>query len=353
MMADEAMELLFRGAASGALLVWAATFVTSRASLSVRFAGLLFCLAALGFALNEDPVARQTIGVLTYPLWFLSVAAAGYLWLLIAALFEDRKLGIREFVVPLLLTILGLAAYLSPSPVQAPLWMGHHLLEFAIASHAMVVIVASWRGDLVETRRRLRGSTMAAVIVFVFLWSGLELRRLAIPDAADDGLWVSAALAMVAIVSTAAILQMRPDVFGAALPASAPVRVSDQGVLDADAVLKRRIITQMQDQKIWQQEGLSIAELADAAAVPEYRLRAYINEQLGHRNFSAFVNHYRIEAAKIALADPAKARQTVAAIAFDLGFGSLGPFNRAFRDAVGMTPTAFRASESAKIVAEK
>ena len=30
-------------------------------------------------------------------------------------------------------------------------------------------------------------------------------------------------------------------------------------------------------------------------------------------------------------------------IALDAGFGSLGPFNRAFKDAEGMTPSAYRA----------
>jgi AraC-like DNA-binding protein len=54
------------------------------------------------------------------------------------------------------------------------------------------------------------------------------------------------------------------------------------------------------------------------------------------------VNSYRIEAAKRRLADPAEARSTVAAIAFDLGYGSLGPFNRAFRIATGSTPTEWR-----------
>ena len=48
------------------------------------------------------------------------------------------------------------------------------------------------------------------------------------------------------------------------------------------------------------------------------------------------------EAAKRRLANPAEARTTVAAIAFDLGYGSLGPFNRAFRTATGSTPSAWR-----------
>jgi len=66
------------------------------------------------------------------------------------------------------------------------------------------------------------------------------------------------------------------------------------------------------------------------------------NQRLGHRNFADFVNSHRIEAAKARLADPAHAAETVAQIAFDLGYGSLGPFNRAFRAATGATPTAWR-----------
>jgi hypothetical protein len=38
--------------------------------------------------------------------------------------------------------------------------------------------------------------------------------------------------------------------------------------------------------------------------LPEYRLRRLINQGLGHGNFNAFVNHYRIEDAKTTLADP-------------------------------------------------
>ena len=48
------------------------------------------------------------------------------------------------------------------------------------------------------------------------------------------------------------------------------------------------------------------------------------------------------KAAKARLSDPAEARTTVAAIAFDLGYGSLGPFNRAFRSVTDLTPTEWR-----------
>ena len=42
------------------------------------------------------------------------------------------------------------------------------------------------------------------------------------------------------------------------------------------------------------------------------------------------------------IADPEQALKSVSTIAYELGFGSLGPFNRAFRAAVGVPPTAWR-----------
>ena len=92
----------------------------------------------------------------------------------------------------------------------------------------------------------------------------------------------------------------------------------------------------------WRREGLTIGGVAQELEVPEHRLRRLINQRLDHRNFADFVNSYRIEAAKARLADPQAARTTVAAIAFEVGYGSLGPFNRAFRLATGNTPTEWR-----------
>jgi len=62
----------------------------------------------------------------------------------------------------------------------------------------------------------------------------------------------------------------------------------------------------------------------------------------GHRNFNAFLNRYRIEEAKAALADPEQKEVPVLTIAMDAGFQSLGPFNRAFKAATDLTPTEFR-----------
>jgi AraC-like DNA-binding protein len=97
--------------------------------------------------------------------------------------------------------------------------------------------------------------------------------------------------------------------------------------------------------KIYREPDLSIASLSRKLDIPEYRLRHLINQQLGHRNFNAFVNGYRLAEAEAALRDPAQAAVPVLTIALDAGFGSIGPFNRAFKAHTGLTPTEYRRAQ--------
>ena len=93
---------------------------------------------------------------------------------------------------------------------------------------------------------------------------------------------------------------------------------------------------------VYREAGLSIGALAERLGAPEHRLRALINQRLGYRNFSAFLNEARIAEAKGWLADPERVALPVLTIAMDLGYGSLAPFNRAFREATGQAPSDFR-----------
>ena len=112
--------------------------------------------------------------------------------------------------------------------------------------------------------------------------------------------------------------------------------------------LLRRLERLMAVDRAYRREGLTIGSLSAELGVPEYRLRQLINEGLGHRNFNAFLNRYRIEEAKAALADPEQREVPVLTIAMDAGFQSLGPFNRAFKAATDLTPTEFRRFAMAK-----
>ena len=101
----------------------------------------------------------------------------------------------------------------------------------------------------------------------------------------------------------------------------------------------------MAHEHTYRSEDLTVASLASRLAVPEYRLRRLINKRLGHRNFNAYVNGFRLDASRAALADPAQRDVPILTLALDAGFQSLGPFNRAFKASTGLTPTEFRRTQ--------
>ena len=67
-----------------------------------------------------------------------------------------------------------------------------------------------------------------------------------------------------------------------------------------------------------------------------------INGSMGYRNFNQFLNHFRIQEASRRLVDRDTRRLPVLTIAIDVGYASLAPFNKAFKNIHGITPTEYR-----------
>jgi AraC-like DNA-binding protein len=112
-----------------------------------------------------------------------------------------------------------------------------------------------------------------------------------------------------------------------------------------DPQLSAKLQSLMEQQKVYKTEGLTIGALAGLMNEQEYKLRRLINSQLGFRNFNDFLNQYRVNEACEILSDPAQTKKTILEIAYDLGYQSIGPFNKAFKDLKGTTPTAYRKSQ--------
>jgi AraC-like DNA-binding protein len=97
----------------------------------------------------------------------------------------------------------------------------------------------------------------------------------------------------------------------------------------------------MQVECLYRREDLTVAELARAIGSQEYLVRRAINGSLGYRNFNDFLHALRLgEAAPRLLS---QRELPILTIALDVGYGSIGPFNRAFRARFGMTPSDYRA----------
>ena len=107
-----------------------------------------------------------------------------------------------------------------------------------------------------------------------------------------------------------------------------------------DDALITRIREAMELRQLYHDESLTVASLARTLGSQEYRVRRAINQGLGYRNFNEFLHRYRLDEASARLRS--QPHLPVLTIALDVGFGSIGPFNRAFRSHFGCTPTDIR-----------
>ena len=200
--------------------------------------------------------------------------------------------------------------------------------------HVLLVVWTGWRGDLVEARRCLRGPLLGVAALYALVVVSVQAGELFTQPADQLSLLAAVSLLAMSLASAAVFLRADSQLFGP--------RIGSTRAAAPDSLLLGRLQEALKTQDLWRQEGLTIGKLAETLHAPEHHLRKLINEGLGYRNFAAFINERRIAAAMLELGDPAKRRVTVATIAYDAGFSSLGPFNRAFRDSTGGTPTAWR-----------
>jgi AraC-like DNA-binding protein len=104
--------------------------------------------------------------------------------------------------------------------------------------------------------------------------------------------------------------------------------------------LRTRLLDWMETKRPYLDPDLALPDLARQLAIPAPLLSQVINAGLG-KNFSDFINEYRVAAFKRAVRDPANRHLTLLGVALDCGFNSKATFNRAFRKGTGRSPKEF------------
>ncbi len=206
-----------------------------------------------------------------------------------------------------------------------------------IFGYLFYVTIKTASHDLVEARCKFRFWFMgAAALSGLFFTTTFVIYGTLLPIYLQ--VFQSVVLCLLSIIFAYWALKVREHVW--ALPQNFAMK-RPEALSPAEGALLAKLHTSMESD-IWREEGLTIRKLADTLQAPEHRLRKVINQGLGYRNFAAFVNEHRIGAACEVLADPIKADIPVITIAYEVGYASLGPFNRAFKDIVGESPTEYR-----------
>ena len=306
---------------------------------------MLLLLAVAAYLLVSDPVLRAAVSLVLPALSLLSILIPHALWSFARCLFEapwpNRWIIVTFVSLAVAFWVLTLMGEAVPRTIAVVAERTRYLASLFIVAHALLIAARGRPDDLVERRRLFRmiftvivalqvGAVMAVELFIGELQTGwLTLINVSVIAILTFGLAVP-------------LLRLDREFFAPVTDRAAGSDSAEPDELSpAQSVLRKSLLAAMSD-GVYRRPGLTISALAAELRHPEHRLRRLINGRLGYRNFSAFLNSYRIPEAQRLLADPAQVRKQVLTIALDLGYGSLGPFNRAFKLETGLTPTEYR-----------
>lgn len=339
-------DIFFRFMAIGLLLVIAALLVRDARHVTPGRYAVAVCICAAAYLLRHSPM---DLGIPTAWQYFLllfnmQLTIVGY-WFGRSLLDDNFRLTRIDKIVFSLYFLAGIpnmqtAVNNSGEWEVVSFWL-RQIISLAVIGHLLFIALAGRSDDLIEARRRMRTRFAIAIALTAGVNIVLEI---VIGDVSMPGqfrLFNAIAYAGLATWGFFWVGRMQPQVL---MFEKAPIiKPAPTPVLNPkEAAIHTRLQLIMSQEKAYAQQGLTIRQLAKQIDAPEHQLRALINKSMGHRNFSAFLNTHRIEAAKLALTDPAQVQLPVLTIAMDVGYASLAPFNRAFRTLVGEPPTAFR-----------
>ncbi len=285
---------------------------------------------------------------LSYIVAFVGSAGCGWLWLLSRCLFRGEK-SLERWNIYAMIAIIVIEgssnliwAHLPNGQVPELYRILWNAEEFVCISAFVLVfseVFSGYNSGLIKQERRFRqifGLTFGSMIALTLLW---------VLNAAEDSLggqwqeYVLISCALVGVMGTKLCISFRK-----LHPLSASMKPKLATKFVDDSILANRIIQTLQQDKKFVTPELKVADLAKFLGEHEYKVTQCITGSLGYRNFNHMINSHRIDSAKKVFDNPENKGRSILSVAFDCGFNSIGPFNRAFKQQVGMTPREYRAA---------
>jgi len=343
------VDTVLRTVAVMAAILLASLLFASARQRPAALPGAIFCLAVAAFFVTSAPGGGAGLGGWGYLLTALCVTKAVWFWLFARALFnDDARLGKSQLAIVAAVAVAGtwqqtvfLANFRAGTANGWEILAGYGF-EATLLLFVLLGVREAWRGlavDLVERRRRLRLGFMLATGAYLTAALGVQsynlLQGVSTPPLAA---WANMTLVAAACL-TAAWFLVRPRNESWLDPARTAATVA---LTRAESAALERLEAALESDRVFLQEGLTIGALAEHLGTREHVLRKVINRGMGYRNFNDFLHAQRIRQACDELARPEQARLPVLTIAMNVGYGSIGAFNRAFKARIGMTPTEYR-----------
>ena len=121
--------------------------------------------------------------------------------------------------------------------------------------------------------------------------------------------------------------------------AASSVAESDLNISHTDIQLLENV---MREEHLYREHGLTLAHLSKRMKMREYLLRKLINSHLGYNNFNEYLSTYRLQEIVDRFNDREFDFTPIHTLAYDAGYKSISPFNRAFKKKYGTSPSTYR-----------
>ncbi len=306
----------------GQALLIAAVFLFGRGRLSARLSGAMLLLSVAAYLLVSDPILRAALPVLVPVLTLLSIVIPHSLWSFARSVFEapwPKSWIVALFIVlALAFWVLSLAGDRVPPGVAEVAGRLRYLASLLIVVHALLIAARGRPDDLVERRRLFRMFFIVIVAVQVGTVLAVEL----FIGELQTGWLTLINVSFIALLTfglAVPLVRLDREFFPRVMtPDSDDTSEIAEDLSPAESVLRKKLLAAMND-GAYRRTGLTISAFSKALGYPEHQVRSLINGRLGYRNFSAFLNNYRIPEAQQVLADPEQVRKPVLTIALDLG----------------------------------
>jgi len=309
---------------------------------------LLLMLSGCGYLLGEIFAPVETG---SYLHWFELIggnALPGMFWLVGLSVFGDHvilkrwqyALASLTLVIPLSSALLQLTFAFQLSQfvfAHALVKYGAMSLELTLISHALFIAVQHWRNDLVQERRYIRGGVICVSGLYLFLVIFLD-QLLDIQWVGFDLLKAILLAALVIGINFFLFRLRESSLFETVSPTNRNVAERNK----APSIELSRVIKAMVEDKLYQQDGITISSFAKHLSIHEYKLRQLINGEMNYRNFNDFLNFYRIKEVSEKLVQSEFLQTPVLTLALESGFRSLSSFNKVFKETHAITPTQYR-----------
>lgn len=331
-------------------------FVREKRTIHIVFA--IFCGSIAMFAAKQ--IGDEQLGAYGYLLGMGACATCNGFWLVSRALFRDKNAITAKHIVAAgglaILLIAGQGIGLAQSLIQGELTLLQNsriaLYEVVNLFSSCILVLSAWEGF--RGLSKSRGEQLWQRLLFLVSYcsavitSTILVKLAGSPEAsAELSKLLSAVCAIQIIIVTQVIIYWRfhrkPQ---SVTSQNSEIEKKPATDIGADHALAMQIQQMLQQQGLYLQANLKVADLARQMTVSEYRISRVFRHHFNARNFNQYINEMRIKHAKTLLGNPDNDHWPIIVISMESGFASIGPFTRAFRTICGVTPNQYRQSRT-------